>query len=59
ETRRRIGGDIRLTVGSPMSLSELEKLPRNNIASALRARCVSLGDGDPNEEFRWPSYIRW
>lgn len=59
ETRRRIGGDIRITIGAPMSQSEFELLPHTEIATALRSRCLNLGDADPEVVFRWTSHIRW
>lgn len=59
ETRRRIGSDIRMTIGAPMGPSELEVLPRPDIATALRSRCLTLGDADPEDTFHWPRHIRW
>ncbi|MDE3078486.1 MAG: lysophospholipid acyltransferase family protein [Paracoccaceae bacterium] len=59
ETRRRIGSDIRLTIGAQLHSTDLAELPREDVPSELRRSCITLGGADPAEEFRWPSYIRW
>ena len=59
ETRRRMGGDMHLTLGAPMGPQELAQLPRSDMADTLRRRCLELGHADPDETFVWPSYIKW
>lgn len=59
ETRRRIGDDIPMTVGTPIEARDLSALPRSEVAHALRRTCLLLGDTDPGEAFCWPSHISW
>ncbi|MEO0783420.1 MAG: lysophospholipid acyltransferase family protein [Pseudomonadota bacterium] len=59
ETRRRMGGDMRMTLGAPMMANELAQLPRSDIPDIFRRTCLELGDADPEETFVWPRYIKW
>lgn len=59
ETRRRIGGEMSMTIGEPLESTELAVLPRSEIADTLRTVCLNIGAADTRETFRWPSYIRW
>lgn len=59
ETRRRMGGDMRMTLGTPVMANELARFTRSEITDIFRRRCLELGDADPEETFVWPSYIKW
>ena len=59
ETRRRMGGDMRMTLGTPVMANELARFTRSEITDIFRRRCLELGDADPEENFVWPSYIKW
>jgi putative hemolysin len=59
ETRRRIGGEIAMTVGDPLPSSDIAVMPRAEIAPALRKACLDLGGADASEAFQWPRHIRW
>lgn len=62
ETRRRMGRDLALTVGEPVSSAALREMDRNRVAEALRRRCMALAGpqlADPDEVFVWPSHIKW
>ena len=59
ETRRRMGGDMRMTLGAPMMANELAQLPRSDITDTFRRKCLELGDADPEETFVWPRHIKW
>jgi putative hemolysin len=59
ETRRRMGGDVALTLGRPLARDDLAHLRKDRIAAHLRSVTLGLGGVDAAEEFRWPGYIRW
>ncbi|OZA05855.1 MAG: hypothetical protein B7Y02_15270, partial [Rhodobacterales bacterium 17-64-5] len=62
ETRRRIGRTLRLTVGAPLSVADLETVARNDIARYLRRKTMSLAtvkNFDPDEVFLWPQHVKW
>ena len=59
ETRRRMGGNVAMTVGAPLSSQDVGALPRRDIADALRARCLAAGNVRSTEAFAWPRHIRW
>jgi len=62
ETRRRIGRTLRLTVGAPISVADLETVARNDIARYLRRKTMSLAtkkNFDPDEVFLWPEHVKW
>jgi putative hemolysin len=59
ETRRRIGDDIPMTVGTPIEARDLAAVPRPDVADTLRRTCLALGDADPEDTFAWPGHIRW
>lgn len=66
ETRRRMGMSLRLTVGAPISCSDLDRLARTDIANHLRRQTMGLAGsetGDRNtdldEVFIWPSHVKW
>jgi len=62
ETRRRIGRTLRLTVGQPISVADLEAVARTDIARHLRRKTMSLAtvkNFDPEEVFLWPQHVKW
>jgi putative hemolysin len=62
ETRRRLGLPIHLSIGKPISAECFSASDRDSIAAELRRRCMALAGptlADPDEQFVWPSYIRW
>ena len=66
ETRRRMGRQLPVVLGEPVSASELAQLPRGEVANVLRRRTMMLstdqnrrGTWDPDEVFQWPSHVKW
>ena len=59
ETRRRMGSELSMTIGEPLTSDDLGALPRSDIAGALRQDCLNLGSANSTEEFHWPGHIRW
>lgn len=62
ETRRRMGQDVALTVGEPVSSETLRAMDRTQVAESLRRRCMALAGPslvDPDEVFVWPKHIKW
>jgi putative hemolysin len=62
ETRRRMGGRLNLALGAPVSSEALRRLPRDEVALALRRMTMALAEPalpDPDEAYVWPSHIRW
>lgn len=62
ETRRRMGRPVELRIGGPVAASELAALDRDQVAAALRRRCMALAAPalkDPDETYVWPSRIKW
>lgn len=62
ETRRRMGRPVDLTLGAPVTPGMLAQIPRDEVAAALRRRCMALAGPaipDPDETFVWPSHVRW
>lgn len=62
ETRRRMGQPLGVTLGAPISGSDLQALERTEIAGRLRRRTMALDvtdDPDPDEVFIWPSHVKW
>ncbi|MFN3576693.1 MAG: hypothetical protein ACK4TJ_06925, partial [Tabrizicola sp.] len=62
ETRRRMGRPVDLTLGAPVTPGMLAQIPRDEVAAALRRRCMTLAGPaipDPDETFVWPSHVRW
>ena len=62
ETRRRMGRDVTLSVGEPVSSETLRSMDRGQVAEALRRRCMALAGPslpDPDEVFVWPKHVKW
>ena len=62
ETRRRMGRALPVLLGTPIAASELERLPRGDVAAVLRRRTMELAAGtdrDADEVFRWPNHVKW
>jgi putative hemolysin len=62
ETRRRIGQEVQLRIGTPLAAKSLATLDKDSVASELRRRCMALAQPaltDPDECYVWPSHIRW
>lgn len=62
ETRRRMGRSLPVMLGKPVTAAELERLPRGDVAGALRRRTMELSARplrDPDEVFHWPSRVKW
>jgi putative hemolysin len=62
ETRRRIGREVQLRIGTPLAAKSLATLDKDSVASELRRRCMALAQPalkDPDECYVWPSHIRW
>jgi putative hemolysin len=66
ETRRRMGRGLPVVLGEPITASELQLLPRLEVASTLRRRTMRLSADrdrrkawDPDEVFNWPSHVKW
>lgn len=62
ETRRRMGGQVELRIGAPVSAADLAHLHRDQIAADLRRRCMALAAPalpDPDETYVWPRHVRW
>jgi putative hemolysin len=61
ETARRIGTEVKVSVGDPVTSAELcAGVGRENMLHELRRRTLSLaGEGapDPCLEFRWPDHV--
>jgi putative hemolysin len=62
ETRRRIGQLVELSLGAPVPALDLAALDRDQVAAALRRRCMALAGPalkDPDEAYIWPRHIKW
>ncbi|MCX7288400.1 MAG: lysophospholipid acyltransferase family protein [Rhodobacterales bacterium] len=62
ETRRRMGHDLGLTLGRPVTADELADLPRDRIPAVLRRLTMDLAARpyeDPDEVFEWPAHVKW
>lgn len=62
ETRRRIGRPLDLRLGAPIAAAELAALDRDQVAVALRRRCMALATPalpDPDETYVWPRHVKW
>jgi putative hemolysin len=62
ETRRRMGRVLPVTLGAPILAADLERLPRGDVAGALRRQTMELAARplpDPDEVFHWPKHVKW
>jgi putative hemolysin len=62
ETRRRMGRALPVVLGEPIPATELERLPRGDVAAFLRRRTMELSARpmrDPDEVYRWPKHVKW
>ncbi len=62
ETRRQMGRSMTLTLGAPMTATELDQVPRTEVASVLRRRTMALSATplrDPDEVYLWPKHVKW
>lgn len=62
ETRRRMGRGVELRIGAPIAASELSHLDRDQIATDLRRRCMSLAAPalrNVDETYVWPRHVKW
>lgn len=62
ETRRRMGRPVELRIGAPVAASDFAMLDRDQVAAALRRRCMALAAPalkDPDETYVWPRHVKW
>lgn len=62
ETRRKIGRQVRVTLGNPIPAADLRAMDRGEVARHLRRVTMELagpGGVDPEETYIWPAHIRW
>lgn len=62
ETRRRIGRQVGVTLGDPVTAEALRALDRAGVARHLRRLTMALAGPalpDPDETFIWPRRVRW
>jgi putative hemolysin len=62
ETRRRMGRSLPMAFGEPVTAAELERMPRGDVAGALRRRTMDLAAqplGDRDEVYHWPRHMKW
>jgi putative hemolysin len=62
ETRRRMFRPVDIAIGEPILSDDLRRLPKTEVAQALRRRTMALAAPalpDPDETYVWPAHIRW
>lgn len=62
ETRRRMGREVSVTLGRPISSEDLRAMDRAEVSRHLRRVTMDLAGArlrDPDETFIWPKRVRW
>lgn len=58
ETRRLMNKRLGITLGAPISATELAALPREGVVPYLREKTMALG-GAADDVFVWPKHVTW